>query len=653
MFFKGWLKACIGDNAKAFCAYCKTEFIAHRKSIKEHACTKKHLANINKEKEVIHTPKIDKFVKPSISGKRKRAELKIAAYIAEHCSVNAVDHLGKVIGDLDPESEILSKIKLHRTKCTGLIVNVLSPCMLHDLIDDVNHSYFSLIIDESTLIDTTKVMCVMIRYFSKKFRKTRTTFYRLIQLENGTAEHMITCFINQLNEDGLNIDKLVGIGVDGANSMIGPHNSLSSRVLALVPHLIVVQCLCHSLHLAAENACSSLPRHIDYLIETSHSWFSTSAKKTNEFADLFKTINQRMPKKIPKLSGTRWLARFEAITIIIDQWDEYKLHFEMAKTKYRGSAGYKAEELYNIFRNNENKLYLIFLRDALKDVIRVNKLFQSSSIEPFKLFADLNTLMYSALQKIVVPAQLHKVKNQDLTKYDFKNYTMATDCINFGYYFNELCGKLQSNQNEIINIKNRCKEFLIKLAEELQKRIPKNMQILEKISAFSPQNAKNETKIDDITAIVVAFERILSDIDTTLNEWSLIHRAEINADTSDEFWRAINLIVDSAGQKRFSNISKLALALLTVPFSNASVERAFSIVNIVKDKLRNKLEVKTIDAILRVRFLMENKCDNFEPTPLMLKKFVSEVVYTGDISDEALNIMEHCDKILNSNMEEL
>ncbi|XP_018406164.1 PREDICTED: uncharacterized protein LOC108771317 [Cyphomyrmex costatus] len=293
---------------------------------------------------------------------------------------------------------------------------------------------------------------------------------------------MTTCFINQLNEDGLNIDKLVGIGVDGANSMIGPHNSLSSRVLALVPHLIVVQCLCHSLHLAAENACSSLPRHIDYLIETSHSWFSTSAKKTNEFADLFKTINQ---------------------------------------------------------------------------------------------------------------------------------------------------------------------------PEELQKRIPKNMQILEKISAFSPQNAKNETKIDDITAIVVAFERILSDIDTTLNEWSLIHRAEINADTSDEFWRAIDLIVDSAGQKRFSNISKLALALLTVPFSNASVERAFSIVNIVKDKLRNKLEVKTIDAILRVRFLMENKCDNFEPTPLMLKKFVSEVVYTGDISDEALNIMEHCDKILNSNMEEL
>lgn len=65
------------------------------------------------------TPKLTDFVKVVIDEERKKAELKIAAFIAEHCSINAVDHLGEVIPNLDNNSEALQKIKLHRTKCTG------------------------------------------------------------------------------------------------------------------------------------------------------------------------------------------------------------------------------------------------------------------------------------------------------------------------------------------------------------------------------------------------------------------------------------------------------------------------------------------------------------------------------------------------------
>lgn len=64
-------------------------------------------------------PKMTNFLKTTIDEKRKKAELKIAAFIAEHCSINTVDHLGEVIPDLDVSSETLQKIKLHRTKCTG------------------------------------------------------------------------------------------------------------------------------------------------------------------------------------------------------------------------------------------------------------------------------------------------------------------------------------------------------------------------------------------------------------------------------------------------------------------------------------------------------------------------------------------------------
>jgi hypothetical protein len=41
----------------------------------------------------------------------------------------------------------------------------------------------------------------------------------------------------------------------GANVMIGVNHSFSSLLRIEVPDLIVVKCVCHSLHLTAEHLC--------------------------------------------------------------------------------------------------------------------------------------------------------------------------------------------------------------------------------------------------------------------------------------------------------------------------------------------------------------------------------------------------------------
>lgn len=143
---------------------------AHKKSLQEHGMSKKHLQSANDKQIVVNLPKIDK-VKATLSEKRKVVELKIATYVAEHCSLKTVDYLSIIIKGLDEESRVLQDIKLHRTKCSALIKNVLSPCILEELLEDINQSYYSLIIDESTTIDTKKVLCLMIRYFSRTKKK--------------------------------------------------------------------------------------------------------------------------------------------------------------------------------------------------------------------------------------------------------------------------------------------------------------------------------------------------------------------------------------------------------------------------------------------------------------------------------------------------
>lgn len=85
-----------------------------------------------------------------------------------------------------------------------------------------------------------------------------------------------------------------------------------------------------------------------------------------------------------------------------------------------------------------------------------------------------------------------------------------------------------------------------------------------------------------------------------------------------EFWSA------AIKHKSFKNIALYALSLLTLPLSNAIVERIFSIAGCVKSKQRNKMLLAKLDAIVRIReyaYQMGICCDKFVATENMISKF--------------------------------
>ncbi|MGH0153923.1 UNVERIFIED_CONTAM: hypothetical protein FKN15_027233, partial [Acipenser sinensis] len=125
--------------------------------------------------------------------------------------------------------------------------------------------------DESTDITFKKCLAFMIRYFSQSKSKIETTFYQMLEIQDGTAITMCNAVKYATKKDKLPLHNLIGIGVDGTNSMVGSHNSVSKHLKDSVPHLVVVKCICHSLHLAASkgNRCSALPSRV------CGTWFTT------------------------------------------------------------------------------------------------------------------------------------------------------------------------------------------------------------------------------------------------------------------------------------------------------------------------------------------------------------------------------------------
>ncbi|XP_076063421.1 SCAN domain-containing protein 3-like [Oratosquilla oratoria] len=118
-------------------------------------------------------------------------------------------------------------------------------------------------------------------------------------------------------EDGLDVNKLIGIGTDGANSIVGRHHSLITLLKNDNPEITLIRCVRHSLHLAASKACENLPTVLDFLVRDTHTWFSNSPNRINKYTELYKVLEDGVPKKVPGLASTRWLSRFEAIRVIL------------------------------------------------------------------------------------------------------------------------------------------------------------------------------------------------------------------------------------------------------------------------------------------------------------------------------------------------
>ena len=90
--FKGWLKPHVGNDTRAYCMYCKSDFWAKMSDIKKHVATQKHTQKAKPYNSatqstlpVIHQ-KLDKA---------RKAEATIAMAVVEHCSMLACDHIGQ------------------------------------------------------------------------------------------------------------------------------------------------------------------------------------------------------------------------------------------------------------------------------------------------------------------------------------------------------------------------------------------------------------------------------------------------------------------------------------------------------------------------------------------------------------------------------
>lgn len=89
-----------------------------------------------------------------------------------------MEHLPILIKSICKDSEIAAGIKCSRTKTTDIVNDTIGPFVSTNIVKDLNETFNSIIIDETTEVSTNKCLAILVRHF--KNVKVQDSFLGLL-----------------------------------------------------------------------------------------------------------------------------------------------------------------------------------------------------------------------------------------------------------------------------------------------------------------------------------------------------------------------------------------------------------------------------------------------------------------------------------------
>jgi hypothetical protein len=366
-------------------------------------------------------------------------------------------------------------------------VIVIAPSLYASLIEDIGDSGYSLIVNELTDVSTVKYLCICIQFYSTRRKKHVTECLGLIVVENGTAEVLYSATKQYLEKSNLKISNLLGIGTDGANSLCGANHSLYSLLKENVPNFKLVRCVCHSLNNACSKAIDELPTHVEFLCREIYSWFSVSSNRKIEYEKTFSLINTGKTKTCHAFiqpSTTRWLSRYNSVNIILENWLELKTHFDLVR---KTEKDYTARVLCDMLNDNENYLYLMFLKPVLLEINQLNLNFQKTDMDVTKAYDDLEKLFLVLCRKIYKPVFVNAGVQTILREINNELALLTIDNVDFGINYYQSLTQYKISLEKKTILEHKMYNYLKRLCFELLLRLPMSLNHFKNLTMLTPQ----------------------------------------------------------------------------------------------------------------------------------------------------------------------
>lgn len=172
-------------------------------------------------------------------------------------------------------------------------------------------------------------------------------------------------------------------------------------------------------------------------------------------------------------------------------------------------------------------------------------------------------------------------------------------------------------------MKLNCLNFYVELCSQIKSRFNFDDPILKIVKILNPHVVGTSNTVESIVDFQIYFPYLVDDIESLDDEWRVLQTLEeiviYKENSVPEFWSQVSEVRNAVNELMFPHLKKLISALLSLPHSSATAERIFSQLNLIKTKLRNRLNVETCSSLIFTKQLLgEFKCYEFEPCDSLL-----------------------------------
>ena len=645
-----------------------------KKDILSHARSKKHKDN---------KPKSDSISQPTLQGyfgkdkeenvlktKVENLAIYVTGFFARHdvpfeeadCFTNT---LKKAIDD----SEIVKKLKLGADKMKYIAKYGLGEEFRKQTVDEMKNAIaFALSLDESEVNKVSQLEIVA--KICTKEGNLELKHYATIDIEGTDAKTIVEAVTDQLTQDGIDFKtKMVDVGVDGCNTMIGEHSGVVKRFQDIVPQMPSTgSCSAHNLTNVMKHGVTSFdPDLKELLVDLYQDIGGSKGKGLKRMKDFQNSCYNRgfIPKPILRFVDTRFRSFRTCTEPVLENWEEIVFYYSnVDKQKKKTDRQNRIIEMI-VKREEKTRLSLMFINAATLPLSQKIDYFEQNKVHIDTVSDVLESILVDEAKKIFVEnvvmtmdedgdisnksrfelASLDVEKAEILSR---KEMFIGTDTKN---HMKKL--DLSPSASKMDWFFEGVMKFYKTVVKYLLKYFSKAL-LSPVMDSFSGLSQKKRSSFGmaapKLKNLVTTYPKVVSNIDSADGNDIII--SEINKYVCDdeikefeknmeyeEYWKQVGSLMEGGSDwPKYEVLPKFALAMGVKFISNSEVERKFSQQNhIHSNKSRNKLNQRGLDSCLHIKSGIESRSAREDCTKCKTKTahcHCSSFVITTHIREE-------------------
>lgn len=453
----------------------------------------------------------------------------------------------------------------------------------------------------------------MRRYLDLAHWQIHTEFLCAVQVVDKSAAGMFKLLCAVLDALEIPLSKMAAICTDGDSTLMGRKTGLGARLREKVSYLLSVHCAAHKVALALKDTANNIHalQLLDKQLKKVHELFSKSGKRQQQWKS-FARKRGVTAFQFPVHNTTRWFSRAQGVRVLGKNLPVLITFLQ----KKRNRPGWEtADGLYTDLTDLFFVVLLYAAHDVLQPLENFRKYFERDGNLPHRVSKQLDACK-RALDEIVGQPNSKSVGGAELQD--------VLKCVSAKTYVWKPTSKpgikvqlRAPDEFSLEVVRDFLAELVAEVKENLDERFPE-LDILSAFRIFDPRTY-SEMKYGHVKAFGSdEFKKLIkhfcgpkqahrlfaaqeSEILSALAEFArvkpLLWNAGQDGTSMQAFWR--DLPEEDALCLR--RVLIFVHVCFVVPMNSACAERGFSLHNTIKTKLRNRLRIPSLDALMRTR----------------------------------------------------